>query len=566
MSKNILLEIDQPKISTILDRLNNGDYAIPQIQRSYVWNTRKVIYLVQSLLKGYPIGCFVIWRTKKKMYDQIRTETDYLLIPPFNKKNRDVQFVIDGQQRMSSLYSLFQGISKKNNKKNILGFDRMFWDPASKSDADEILILTKSEMAKKIKEKKLVPLKALFDEKYRLPNKKYLSRTTDKRNMILNAKMPILEIIDAPIEIMKEIFVRINSGGMKVSQVDELFAKTTEINLRHKVKKLISETSSKVIGYNNLSERIIFILLAGIYLYRKETSFTKSKIRTSPHRLRTEAINKATSYYAKHPKEFKKNWIKLDTAFKKAVLYLKSDCGVCLYEYLPSDGLLVIATLFHFWSRPFSAHKRKKLNQLFWVASVHNRYSGKGYDEFLWKDIATTYDIATGKNAEYDLELLTPINLNNLAASNYKERTNIVKAVKCLLVQNKPQYLYSEGPIPLWDQFIKSDVTEWHHIFPDALLKENRFKIAERNTLMNICCIPSLENKKISKKAPRMYLKNALTQSVFRKAVQSHLIPVGPTSSVWKKNVKIAYTNFRLERAKLISKKFNKISGLKLFN
>lgn len=569
MRSKIELKNEEIKISTLLDRIKEGHYAMPKIQRTYVWNVSKVKYLVQSLISGYPIGCLVIWRTKSKVYEDFRTETEHLVIPAFNKKHTDVNFVIDGQQRMSSLYALFAGEEVKNHRDRILPFNRMFWDHRAKHNNDWVVTLTNSDIRKEVRKNELVQLKALFNERCETENNRFARRVTEQRNMILNTYLPVLEIVDAPIEKMKEIFVRINSGGMKVSQVDELFAQTTGINLRDKVRKLIIESEREVKGYKNLPERLIFIMLAGTHCYREKSGAIKSKQKSTAPRLRTEAIKKAVSYYSENPSEFKGVWKRLETAFKKAALFLKEKCGVNSYEVLPTDGLLVVATLFHFWAKTPRSHGLNNLCELFWVASVQNRYSGEGYDEFLWDDVSTIYKIADGKNGKkvgFDFSSQSPRKLSDLAASNYREKTNIVKAVKCLLAHSVPRFLFSEeGAVSRAERFIPSQELELHHIFPDSLLEENGFKADVRNTLMNICLLPAIENQRISNKPPRVYLKDAKKVEGFPANAQSHLIPVGTSSGVWKKDVKVAFELFRVDRAKMIAKKFNEVSGQELF-
>ena len=565
MHSKIKVNFEDTKIITILERIKEGRYAMPKIQRSYIWNASKVKFLVQSLISGYPIGCFVIWKTSSKEYETFRTETENLVIPAFKKTHSQVNFIIDGQQRMSSLYSLFLGSEQTNHKGAILPFDRMFWCPKATAEEESIVTLTKSEIQKKVRKNELVMLKALFDERYVNENKRLQKDVDQMRNKILNdTRLPLIEIVNTTRDEMKEIFVRINSGGMKVSHVDELFATTHSIDLRSKVQRLINETEYEMKGIKNLDFRIVFIMLAGAYSY-------KFPLKTSPSRLRTEAINKATRFYTakSNEQEFKRTWKCLEKAFRKAVRFLK-ERGVNSYAVLPTDGLLVVATLFYYWSKAPKSEGEKSLSDLFWVASVRNRYSGKGYDEYLWSDILTIYKIANGKKEKFDFADQIPEKPSIFAEKNYREKTHLAKVVKCLLAHCKPKFLLSNGLLSVSEDYITSDKPEYHHIFPDSLLKDNDFPIAKRNTLMNICLLPKAENQKIGKKEPRVYLgeskKQATNRQEFDERAASHLIPVDRSSGVWEKDIKFAFEKFRTDRALMIAKKLNAISVETLFD
>ena len=49
------------KISTIIDYIDLGNYALPKFQRGYVWNRDQVRKMMNSLYRGYPIGGLLIW-------------------------------------------------------------------------------------------------------------------------------------------------------------------------------------------------------------------------------------------------------------------------------------------------------------------------------------------------------------------------------------------------------------------------------------------------------------------------------------------------------------------------
>ena len=87
-------------IDDILNRIDSGDYAMPQFQRGYVWNRTQVRKLMTSLYKGYPVGTVLLWQTPVEVAD-IKGEKAI--------SQGVVNLILDGQQRMTSLYGIMRG-------------------------------------------------------------------------------------------------------------------------------------------------------------------------------------------------------------------------------------------------------------------------------------------------------------------------------------------------------------------------------------------------------------------------------------------------------------------------
>jgi hypothetical protein len=88
------------KISTILDHIDNGHMALPEFQRGYVWNRDQVRGLFDALYKRHPVGGLLVWATESKTAAH---RGDGQLAPGV------VKLLLDGQQRMTSLYGVVRG-------------------------------------------------------------------------------------------------------------------------------------------------------------------------------------------------------------------------------------------------------------------------------------------------------------------------------------------------------------------------------------------------------------------------------------------------------------------------
>ena len=87
-------------INTILNQIDLGAMALPEFQRGYVWNRNQVRDLMASLYRRYPVGGLLVWVTKTEGAD---ARGDH----PLSAGN--VELILDGQQRVTSLYGIIRG-------------------------------------------------------------------------------------------------------------------------------------------------------------------------------------------------------------------------------------------------------------------------------------------------------------------------------------------------------------------------------------------------------------------------------------------------------------------------
>ena len=88
------------KISTILDYIDGGHMALPEFQRGYVWNREQVRGLMGSLYRGHPVGSLLVWATQAEGAAH-RGEGELAA--------GTVKLLLDGQQRVTSLYGIIRG-------------------------------------------------------------------------------------------------------------------------------------------------------------------------------------------------------------------------------------------------------------------------------------------------------------------------------------------------------------------------------------------------------------------------------------------------------------------------
>lgn len=194
------------QIQDVIKSISDGEYRIPCFQRNYVWDVNKVADLVDSLLKGYPIGSVILWRTKISL-------SEHKKIGGFDFPARDdgkyTSYVIDGQQRLTSLFVAFKGLSAGNS-----------------TDCSKMCIkLTASDNERIVYAS--IPNGANTDEFVFLKELYNATAITgsyaDKRltyyQTILQYKISVIQIDDESLELSQvvDIFERLNLGGKRLS-------------------------------------------------------------------------------------------------------------------------------------------------------------------------------------------------------------------------------------------------------------------------------------------------------------------------------------------------------------
>jgi hypothetical protein len=128
------------RVYDVVQAIHQGRYRIPNIQRGYEWDQARVTKLLDSIMSGYPIGAIMVWLPDEEMQKEIPTRRfvgafssslDYLTNAP-HPADDEAHLVLDGQQRLQSLYLAFQG--SYDNERVYLRIDHIPSDEGSDTD------------------------------------------------------------------------------------------------------------------------------------------------------------------------------------------------------------------------------------------------------------------------------------------------------------------------------------------------------------------------------------------------------------------------------------------------
>ncbi|WP_406533614.1 DUF262 domain-containing protein [Methanobrevibacter sp.] len=294
---------EKKSIKTILKDVERGEMYLPAIQRKYVWKDSQITRLFDSIMLGYPIGTFLFWKVKKEtvnhkeysMYEFIKDYHDRDMNknpaaphPLICTGDETMWAVLDGQQRLTSLYIALQGsMSRKLPRKRWNNDDafpkkELYFDLHSEKIDDEDItynfkFLTAEEAAKNKDGKIWYLVKDIL--KYStedLPevilNSDWAKDEVARKNIsLLHTRLVRDEIInyfeveEDSIDSVLDIFVRVNSGGTVLSKSDLLFSTIVSHwdNARDEIDNLLSEINKKGEGFKFSND---FIMRTCLYL------------------------------------------------------------------------------------------------------------------------------------------------------------------------------------------------------------------------------------------------------------------------------------------------------------
>lgn len=541
------ITVHSQSIRALWRQLDEKIFAVPEIQREFVWDTRKACNLLDSINRQLPVGSLLVWETTNNNRHLLRHSLH--ILPHFNELSRKVLFLIDGQQRLSVLHRVRTGGVVLNDRRKEINFDHIYFNLDAKSDARFVHL-------KRPDPKRHIAVTDILSDQWRRKLKtlpKYQINVIAKcRSNILGYKIPVVLVETADLADIREAFIRINSGGMKISAADRAFTRASSLDLRHLISSLRQQLT---FGFSAINVRTVQLAAALIWGQRDPTSKGVEAKITQLEREQT-ANGKPTPW-------FNKKWRHISDAVTKAVDYLVSEIGIVDYSLLPSENMLATLSLFFYANNRAQPNRFQKgqLRRWFWATAVGSRYSGSGFNQNIIADVR--YFERLGKREEVHFRFKEPIPRAEIRRVQYNSGSVINKAFLCLLCRQKPRYLESGNHILLSDYASRANRKDRHHIFPRALLSRAKYQKGQIDSICNICYVVAEENQSIGRKKPVEYLSEFRHQPHFQRTMRSHLIPAEKGSALWERDVRSAYRRFLKARLNMICRAFEKESGIK---
>lgn len=496
------------KYSSLFTQIDNGTVKIPQFQREFVWSKSQTAKLIDSIIKGFPMGTFILWKTKERLR-HVRNVGNMAL--PDAQDGEAVHYVLDGQQRMTSLYAVQAG-SVITRDKQVIDYRDISIDLDLDPNADTEVVFDEPKEGKTtISVHKL--LTATFADLVKdYPD--HVQPISDYKQRLEGYDFSTVVIEDYAIDVACEVFTRINTGGRELTLFEIMVAKTYDqernFDLSEKYGALISNDNGKDLtnaGFDGIPPVTVLQCVA---------CFLTSEI-------------KRQNILKLDRESFIDQWDQTIDSLFSAIDYLRSHCGVAVSRILPYNSLLIPLTWFfhEIGNRDVTAWENQHLKQFVYFSSLTQRY-GSAVESKVAQDIKRMDAIATGSPPKYEPHELPRLSAEELRNENFSVGNARSKIIICLLSEKNPKSFASNGEVILNNSWLKaSNSKNYHHFFPRAFVrKQGVVEEWRSNSLMNIVLVGDYLNKRtIGAKAPSVYVQNFAEQNPnLNDTLESHFI------------------------------------------
>ena len=561
-------------VSGLLSRIQHGEIALPDIQRPFVWSNARVRDLFDSMYKGFPVGYLLLWSTgADPRAKQIGTD-DKQAVPSL--------LIVDGQQRLTSLYAVITGttvVRKDYSEGRIrIAFrpnDQTFEvtdaavenDPEFIADISEVFEGAFHSFVSRYLEK----VEAYRDVELDEAEKNRLVENIDRLKDLQNYPFQAIELdrtVDE--EHVAEVFVRINSEGVRLNNAD--FILTLMSVFWEKGRRELEDFSrlAKLPSTDTPSPFNHFIEPSPDQLLRSSVglAFRRGRLRYVYSILRGKDLD--TGQFS--PERRDAQFAKLQAAHEATLdltnwhEYLKClrHAGFRSSRMVSSETALMFVYIMWLLGRIDFGVELKRLrgviSRWWFMAHTTGRYTGSSETQ-LEADLNRTGDLPAG-DAEKFCETLDrivrdtftqdywditlPNRLDTSSAKSpplaaYWAALNILDADVLFSLQ-KVSAMLDPVVTPVKDM-------ERHHLFPREYLESLNISDTSRvNAIANMAFLDWADNLAISSKSPQDYwskVSETVDPVRLKRQIHWHALPVG-----WEQ---LEYSEFCEKRRKLIA-------------
>ena len=588
-------EVNNVSISTLLGYVKDGTIAIPEIQRPFVWDSTKVRNLIDSLYKGYPVGYIITWKNP-----EVRLKD--------GSKSEGKQILIDGQQRITALTAalLGQQVLNNNYKKvrikiafNIKTEEFQTLHPAIEAQESWIPDISAFMEDGSINTWEFI---TNYSKKFDIePNK--VNERINKLIQIKNISIGRIELGSSlDIDTVTEIFIRINSAGVVLSQADFAMSKIS-VNKEYngnEIRKTIDyfcHLAKNPIDYDNIknndpeftkidaSNKISWIKDKSEDIYRPSYvdilrvaftyKFKRGKLQDlvsllsgrdfETREYREDVIEDSYATLSSGINDFVNQ-----SNFERYIMILKS-AGAIRDDLIRSQNVVNFGYILYLTLKKRNIRPdliEKQVRRWIVMSILTQRYASAPESAF-------DYDIRRLSNSE---DILTVIDDEIDRQLNETFWSDILVEYFNTSVVSSPYWkTFLMAQIKLGDRgFLSKDITvrtlienrgDIHHIFPKNYLQKNGHdNRGEYNQIANFAMLQTEINIQISDRAPVDYMKSIEKQCTseenkfgainnpedLRKNMAENCIPLG-----FENMAEPDYKDFLLARRKLMAKKIH---------
>lgn len=580
------------KVADILSDVKNGRVGLPDLQRPFVWQDNKVRELLDSMMKGYPIGYIMLWASPDDYENTVHIGKNEKIY----KRPNDL--VIDGQQRLTALLAAMYGVTimDKNYKErairisfNPLTREFAVWTPAFEKNPEwisEISQVFAADEEHNISKFRKAYIK-IVNEGRAKNNEEELTEDEEDRieeniNDLLNLgiySLPTLKINSkANEENVADIFVRVNSGGQNLTEKNfiETLIAVYDNAVHDKINKFCADSRipangtsfnqilqvdpshlirmSVGVGFRRARLRYVYMLLRGKNL---KTGEITQNIREENLKILKESLDMVTNL---------NNW--------HAFMNLFASAGYLKGSFVASSNAVVFSYVLYLIGKydykVSSVELQKIISKWIFMSTITGFYTGStesqvekqfadlrdvhNADEFVVYLDSVIANRFTDDYFEYSL----PSELNSSSATS-PAWYGYIAAINVL---GTPM-LFSTAPLSQY--FIlgtsgdKNSIDK-HHIFPKNYLGKIGYNNdRDRNQIANFTYLDYATNIDISDAPPTEYVsryRDKLGEEGYKLACKQNALP--------ENFEQLSYPEFLIKRrilmAQIVKKAYDKLN------
>lgn len=529
MSETVFTKVDYD-LGSLVKYIELGEIGLPDIQRPFVWKNVKVRRLFDSMYRGYPVGYLLLWQNGQVNDRTIGTDA---------KQKVPRLVIVDGQQRLTSLYAVIKGIpvlrDNYESEQIFIAFNPLeehfeVADAAVQRNKayipDISVVWSKKTDMFEVVDNYLAGLSASRDVTEN--ETRQVRRAISKLQSLLSFPLTALELAaNVSEEDVSEVFVRINSEGTPLNQADfiltlmSVFWDEGRAELEHFCRLARKPTKGTASPFNYFIEPDPDQLLrvdVGVAFKRARLQYVYSILRGKDLETEKFSDERRVEQFAKLKDAQART---LNVQYWHDFMACIRMAGFRSGKMISSNNNLLFSYMLYLIGRTEYGVKefalRKVIAQWFFMSAVTGRFTGSP-ESGMEFDLARLRDATEADQFLSRLQQVCDITLtndfwgvtlpNDLATSS--PRSPSLFAYNAALVLLDARVLFSNAKVAeLLDPAIQANrsAIERHHLFPKGYLAKLGISgTRETNQIANYAYVEYTDNMRISDEAPADYL------------------------------------------------------------
>lgn len=528
-------ETEKKLLTFLLGKIENRELALPDFQRSFVWDPNATRELIVSIIRSFPAGTLL----QLERGDRIFAPRAFEEAPPLH--GNPSHLVLDGQQRLTSLFQAFSGT----------GSHRFFLNVGELLDGETIDEAVEVYASKRAKKWGTVQQQA---EELMLPLSK-IREFTDWRDDVLDVRddrgeetrklrkqlneiekefidpvklysFPVTTLsADTPVEAVCTIFETLNRTGVKLSVFELITARAFAHDVRLREMWDEAEDARPVLRDFDINPYYVLQIIA-------------TNVKKSPQRFVVLGLDIP---------DIVDHWDEAIEGLAGALTLLRDQCGVLTGKWVPYETMLI--TMASAWrsildaSGPAVGAMQSKMKRWFWCSAFAQAYENAG-NTVTERDVPRLREWIEG-GEKPDVVAAFRFDSNRWKEITVRQRA-LYRATIALLMRNSPRDFHKA--VPLSKPIIDGQAVDDHHVFPRKFLKSvGKGKAVD--SVLNHTLIDRITNIKIGGRAPSIYLTEmeAELEADLAAILSSHRLPPEKDGALWQDRFE-DFLKWRLEQ------------------